>query len=134
MALTYQERYDTSRPSYIKTNEKRFADLEAGTTVLIPSPQDIAAVINDLAPEETIDLTELRHRLAAMHDADGSCPVMTGMNLRIVAEVALDAVEGGVPVDEVTPVWNAIAPASNLAKKLGDRLSLVSPTPGRTDR
>jgi DNA-directed RNA polymerase sigma subunit (sigma70/sigma32) len=122
MTLSYQERYDQARPSYVKTNEKRFADLEAGTTVLIPSPQDIETVINELAPDEIIDLTELRDRLATMHDADGACPVMTGMHLRIVAEIALDALDAGVPMHDVTPVWNAIAPKSNLAKKLSPRL------------
>ncbi len=64
MVSTYRERYEQARPSYIKTNEKRFADLEAGTTVLIPSPQDIEAVINHLGPGETIDPSDLRNRLA----------------------------------------------------------------------
>lgn len=41
MAMTFEEKYERARPSFIKVNEKRFADLEAGTTVLIPSPQDI---------------------------------------------------------------------------------------------
>ena len=120
--LSPQDRFDQARPSYVRTNEKRFADLAAGTTILIPSPTDIDALINELAPDEQIDLTTLRRRLADRHGADGSCPVMTGMNLRIVADVALDAMEAGDPPESVTPVWNAIAPDSNLAKKLGHRL------------
>ena len=115
---TYQERFDGARPSYIKVNEKKFADLPAGTTVLIPSPSDIQHELNQLGTDEQITLTQLRRRLAERHDADGTCPVMCGMNLRIVAELALEALDAGVPQDDVVPVWNGIDPSSNLAKKL----------------
>ena len=68
--------------------------------------------------DELIDLTELRQRLAERHGADGACPVMTGMNLRIVAELAVEALDAGVPSDDVLPVWKVITPKSALAKKL----------------
>lgn len=130
-ARSPQQRYDSARPSYTKVNEKRFADLEAGTSVLIPSPQDIEGVIEDLAPAETLTLTELRQRLAQRHGADGSCPVMTGMNLRIVADLALEAIDAGHdPAEasgsavgdeggsEVVPFWKVVEPTSSLASKL----------------
>lgn len=118
MALTAAERYDRARPSYTRVNGKRFADLDAGTTILIPSPRDIEAEIARLSPGETLDLTALRRRLAERHDADGACPVMTGMNLRIVAERALDHLDSGADTEEVAPFWRAVAPDSALAKKL----------------
>lgn len=120
-----QERYDSARPSYTRVNEKRFADLEAGTSILIPSPQDIALVIDELATSETLTLTELRQRLAQRHGADGSCPVMTGMNLRIVADLGLEAIDAGhdpaMSTDaggEVVPFWKVVEPTSSLASKL----------------
>lgn len=120
-----QERYDTARPSYTKVNEKRFADLEAGTSVLIPSPQDIVLAIDELAPNETLTLTELRQSLAQQHDADGSCPVMTGMNLRIVADLGMEAIDAGhdpaLATDsggEVIAFWKVVEPTSSLASKL----------------
>ena len=121
MTTDYQAWYDTAKPSYIKVNEKRFADLAAGTTVLIPSPQDIEAVVCDLSPGQTINLTELRQELASRHEADGTCPVMTGMHLRVAAEVNLtalavaDSTESARPV---VPIWRAIDPTSPLAGKL----------------
>lgn len=118
MASSYQQRYDTAKPSYTKVNDKRFADLEAGTTILIPSPADIAAEIEALDGNEVIDLTELRRRLARRHSAEGSCPVMTGMHLRIVAEISLEGLDAGVPAEAVVPVWKAVDPKSALAKKL----------------
>jgi hypothetical protein len=121
MATDYQAWYDTAKPSYTKVNEKRFADLAAGTSVLIPSPQDIEAVVDDLSPGETISLTELRQALATRHGADGSCPVMTGMHLRVAAEVnlaALAGTEANGSARPVVPIWRAIDPASPLAGKL----------------
>lgn len=118
MTLSWQERFDTARPSYTKVNDKRFADLPAGTTVLIPSPRDIEEEIAALGDGETVDLTELRQRLAARHEADGACPVMTGMNLRVVAELCMEALDAGIPADDLVPVWSAVEPTSNLAKKL----------------
>ncbi len=118
MGATWQEKFDTARPSYTRVNDKKFADLEAGTSILIPSPADIEAEVAALGEGETIALGELRRRLAERHGADGTCPVMCGMNMRIVAELAFEALNAGVPATQVAPIWNAIDPKSNLAKKL----------------
>ncbi len=128
MATSWQQRFDSARPTYTRVNEKRFADLNPGTSVLIPSPQDIEREINEVDLGASIDLSELRVRLAKRHGADGSCPVMTGMNLRIVAELSFEALDSGAATDEVTPVWRAVSPTSNLAKKLpggSDRLTAL---------
>jgi hypothetical protein len=118
MALSYRDRYERSRPSYVKVNDKRFADLPAGTTVLVPSPRDIEAEIRGLRDAETLTFAELRERLAVRHAADGTCPVMTSMNLRLVAEIALAELDDGMPADAVTEVWRVIDPRSTLAGKL----------------
>ena len=118
MVATWQERFDNAKPSYTRVNDKKFADLEPNTTTLIPSPADIQREIDDLAAGETMELTELRNRLADRHGADGTCPVMAGMNLRVVAEVCFGALDAGVPPAQLSPVWNAISPTSPLASKL----------------
>jgi hypothetical protein len=118
MTTTYEEKYDQARPSYVRVNEKRFADLPAGTTILIPSPQDIELELRRLGTHEYITPKELRARLADRHCTEGTCPVMTGMNMRIVAEVALEQMSGGALMSEVAPVWLVIAPDSALAQKL----------------
>ncbi len=118
MSTDFHARYDAAKPSYIRVNDKQFADLPAGTTVLIPSPQDIESVANGLPQGETMTLTQLREALADMHDADGTCPVMCGMNLRVAAEVNLDAIDCGMAQSDVVPVWKVIDPTSALASKL----------------
>jgi hypothetical protein len=84
----------------------------------VPSPHDIEAEIRGLRGAETLTFAELRQRLAARHAADGTCPVMTSMNLRVVAEIALAELDDGMPADAVTEVWRAIDPHSTLARKL----------------
>jgi len=118
MALSYQERYDRAGPSSTRVNEKRFADLEAGSMILVPSPQDIESEIARLDEGDTITFGELRVRLTERYGGDGSCPAMTGMHLRIVAELALEALDAGVQAEAVTPVWRVIDPTSPLAAKL----------------
>lgn len=118
MAMTFQEKYERARPSYVKVNEKRFADLEAGTTVLVPSPQDIERELYDLDSGRAIEPKGFRRRLADRHDADGACPVMSGMHLRVVAELALEAIEAGMPISDVAPFWLVVTPESPLAQKL----------------
>ncbi len=133
MSTDFQRRYDNAKPSYIKTNEKRFADLPAGSSVLIPSPQDIEAVVNDLDGDEAVSLTDLRTELASRHGADGCCPVMAGMNLRVAAEVTFQAMDAGVPVDQVVPIWKAIDPAGTLAPKLPGGIERVRSLRGGVD-
>lgn len=116
MAANFHDRYENAKPTYIRTNDKQFADLPAGSTILIPSPQDIEAEVSRSG--ETITFTELRNALAERHGAQGCCPVMTGMNLRVAAEVTFDALDAGVPAEDVVPIWNVIDPTSSLAGKL----------------
>lgn len=113
-----RQRYESARPTYTRVNAKRFADLEPGTTVLIASPGDIEAEINRLPRGELFTQRDLRRRLADRHGADGACPAMTGMNLRVVAELVLAGLDAGMPSDAVTPVWLVIDPDSALATRL----------------
>jgi hypothetical protein len=46
------------------------------------------------------------------------CPVTTAIYLRVVAEVALDDLGTGKPLDQVVPFWRVVTPDSKVAKKL----------------
>jgi hypothetical protein len=58
----------------------------------------------------------LRQALAASHKAEHTCPVTTGIALRVVAERAYLRMQAGA--EPVTPFWRAIDPDSELAGKL----------------
>ncbi len=65
-----------------------------------------------------IDFKTLRKDLALQYDAEYTCPVTTGIFLRIVAEANYEKLREGKSIDEITPFWRAISPSSALAKKL----------------
>ena len=61
---------------------------------------------------------QLRQELAKKHKADGTCPLTTGIFLRIASEAALEEIGNGKAPDDVTPFWRVVDPGSKLAKKL----------------
>ena len=65
-----------------------------------------------------IDTKTLRKDLALEHNADYTCPVTTGIFLRIVAEANYEKLQQGISLKEITPFWRVIEPNSALAKKL----------------
>ena len=67
----------------------------------------------------------MRDDLAMEYGADKTCPVTTGIFLRIVAEVAWEALENGKDAEEVTPFWRIVNPNSKLAAKLSRGSSFI---------
>jgi len=96
----------------------RFADIAPGSMVYVSTPQRLDAELRTIPPGETVTVAALRRRLAGLNEADATCPVTTSMFLRIVAEAALEQHAAGVPLDEVTPFWRVVDPASDLAHRL----------------
>ncbi len=62
------------------------------------------------------EVAKMRQFLAKVHHADATCPVTTGIFLRIVAEAAYEEYLEGK--QDITPFWRVIEPDSILAKKL----------------
>ena len=90
MPKTWQEKFNSAKQPIVKTIEKRFADLTEGTKMFIASPKLIDVYINEIPEGVSVDLKTMRLDLAIEHQADNSCPVTTGIFLRIVSEVAFE--------------------------------------------
>ena len=86
--------------------------------MLLPSTQQIDAFIRARPKGSHIDLKDLRLELAAEKGAEMSCPVVTGIHLRVVAEAAYEELERGKTLSEITPIWRAIGPKTKTLKKL----------------
>jgi hypothetical protein len=95
-----------------------FAGIRPGSVLYVSTPQRLDDELRAVPPGTTISVVELRDRLAAVNDADATCPTTTSMFLRIVAEAALEQHAAGAPLDEVTPFWRVIDPGSALARRL----------------
>ena len=115
---TWLDKLNEHKESKIKRIDIDFADISAGSNMFIATPQLIDAYIQEIGIGKHIDLKTLRKDLAIEHNADATCPVTTGIFLRIVAEANYEKLQQGKSIEEITPFWRVIEPNSSLAKKL----------------
>ena len=83
--------------------------------MLIPKPMDINNLIKKIPKGKLATVTQIREKLAKDAHANCSCPMTTGIFLRIVAEVAEEDVRSGKK--EVTPYWRVIKADGSLNEK-----------------
>ncbi|MCJ7654501.1 MAG: MGMT family protein [Dehalococcoidia bacterium] len=83
--------------------------------MLIPKPMDINALINKIPKGKLVTVTQIREKLAKDAHANCSCPMTTGIFLRIVAEVAEEDLRS--EKREVTPYWRVIKADGSLNEK-----------------
>ena len=102
----------------MKRIDKRFADIPENALMLIATPKIFADYISQIPAGTLVSMTDIRKDLALTHGATHTCPVTTGIFLRIVAELNYEKYQAGTPLNEITPFWRAIAPTAPLAKKL----------------
>jgi hypothetical protein len=74
--------------------------------MLISTPRDIDALLRTLNPGELISVKQVRSHLAEAFGANSTCPLTTGIFLRIVAEVAEEDLQAGMA--PVTPYWRVV--------------------------
>jgi len=83
--------------------------------MLIPKPMDVNALISKIPKGKLVTVTQIREKLAKDAHANCSCPMTTGIFLRIVAEVAEEDLGSGKR--EVTPYWRVIKADGGLNEK-----------------
>ena len=115
---TWTDKLNEPKKSQVKLIDKDFADIPAGSRMFIATPSIIEEYIKQIEPGNRVDLKTLRKDLAIEHKADSTCPVTTGIFLRIVAEANYEKLQAGDKLEKLAPFWRAIDPKSPLAKKL----------------
>ena len=115
---TWLDKLNENKEPQIKRIEIDFADIPAGSNMFIATPKLIEQYIQEVGFGKRIDTKTLRKDLALENNADCTCPVTTGIFLRIVAEANYEKLQQGQSVEEITPFWRVIEPNSSLAKKL----------------
>ena len=102
--------------NYVKTLGRDFSDMKAGDRMLISSPEEIAEFIRQIPFGKTVAPKEIRRDLARKHGADNTCPVSTGLFLRVAVEDALNESE---IKDTSLPFWRVVDEKHPLLRKLG---------------
>lgn len=115
---TWQEKLNDGRAPHVEIADKDFAGIRAGQKMLIPTPKLVDEYIRQIPKGKTIDSNILRKDLAMEHRAEVTCPLTTGIFLRIVAEAAYEDYQKGKAIGKITPFWRVMDEKSSTAKKL----------------
>jgi hypothetical protein len=115
---TWTDKIASGKPHEVKVNEKGFADIPPGSVMLIASPKIVDDYVRQIPKGKSISLQAMRKDLAAEFNAEYTCPVTTGIFLRIVAEAAHEQHAKGKPLKTVTPFWRVIDEKSTIGKKV----------------
>ena len=115
---TWQEKLNIDRVPVVEVTDKGFAGIKAGQVLLIPTPKLIDSYIRQIPKGKQVDIETIRKDLASEFHAEVTCPLTTGIFLRIVAEAAYDDYKKGKSIQQITPFWRVLDESSNAAKKL----------------
>ena len=118
MKKTWQQKLDIDQQSQVKKSEKDFAGIRNGQLMLIPTPRMVDAYIRQIPRGKQVDPQTMRRDLAAENHAEVTCPLTTGIFIRIAAEAAWEQYQKGTPLRQLTPFWRVINEKSPTAKKL----------------
>lgn len=108
----------TIKEPQVKRVDKHFADIPAGGTMLIATPKIIEDYISQIPKGKAVSPKTMRKDLALEYRAEYTCPVTTGIFLRIVAEANYEKYQQSNSLRGIAPFWRVIIPDSPLAKKL----------------
>ena len=84
-------------------------------TMLIPSPREVDALIRTISKGSLVTVSKMREFLAGKHAANVTCPLTTGIFVRIAAEAAEEDARAGKV--RITPYWRVVKDDGSLNPK-----------------
>jgi hypothetical protein len=115
---TWNDKLRSSKAPEVKRLDKPFAGMPEGCRMLIASAAILDEYVRGIPKGRTITVKSMRDDLADRHRAEHTCPVTTGLFLRIVAEAAWERHLAGEPLESITPFWRVIEVESPIVAKL----------------
>lgn len=86
-----------------------------GTTMVIPAPREISALMRQIPPGRVTTINELRAAAAHQHRTETACPITTGIFAWISAHAAEESAATGEK--EITPWWRTLKNGGELNPK-----------------
>ena len=126
MRKSWIEKRDCEKSYKIKIIDKKFADIPKGSRMLIASPPIIDEYVKSILYGEFIEPVKMRDDLAKEYQADKTCPVTTGIFLRIVSEASYEEYNNDIDLNVITPFWRIVDLRSKLAEKLNCSTSFIA--------
>lgn len=98
--------------------EKDFADMKKGQRMFVGTPKIVDAYIKKIPHSEYRNVIRMRREMARKEKCDVMCPVSTAIFIRLAAQAAIEEMEQGKSVDEVTPFWRLLTAKDKITKRL----------------
>jgi hypothetical protein len=86
-----------------------------GRRVLVPTPMMVDELLRTVPKRKLITVGQIRQRLAQPFKADSTCPLTTGIFLRISSEAAEEDRQTGK--EHITPYWRVVKDDGSLNPK-----------------
>ena len=86
-----------------------------GRRVLVPTPMMVDELVRTVPKRKLITVGQIRQRLAQPFQADSTCPLTTGIFLRICSEAAEEDRQAGKT--PITPYWRVVKDDGSLNPK-----------------
>ena len=83
--------------------------------MLIPTAVEVDGMVRKIPLGQVSSVSQIRRRLAHWHNVDVTCPLVTGIFLRIVAEAAEEDRRAGS--HNITPYWRVVREDGGLNAK-----------------
>tara|TARA_B100000315_G_scaffold67772_1_gene61668 strand:+ start:1038 stop:1448 length:411 start_codon:yes stop_codon:yes gene_type:complete len=125
MGKSWIEKRDSDKKHQVKINPKSWADMPAGIIMLIPTPKIVDRHVNQIPIGNFKQVIELRKEMANDYSANMSCPMVTGICLRIVSEASYEGYQINQDIKAITPFWRVVEPDSKLAGKLACGIDFI---------
>jgi len=84
-------------------------------TMLVPDPREVDALIRKVPAGSLVKVSELGATLAAKYAVDVTCPLTTGIFVRLAAEAAEEDARAGKR--KITPYWRVVKEDGSLNPK-----------------
>ncbi|MEN6337788.1 MAG: hypothetical protein ABFE01_26330 [Phycisphaerales bacterium] len=86
-----------------------------GRQILVPTPRMVDDYVRTVPKRKLVTVGQIRRTLAGPFKADSTCPMTTGIFLRIISEAAEEDRQAGVKT--ITPYWRVIKDDGSLNAK-----------------
>jgi hypothetical protein len=112
---SWRDKLEKKMEPVIKPAPETWASRYGGYKMLIPTPMLVDRVLRMVPEGKLITIGIIRSYLADKYEADFTCPLTTGIFLRISAEAAEEDKQRGLK--DITPYWRALKDDGTLNPK-----------------
>ncbi len=114
---SWREKLENPVPGLPKVCEvpDKWVKMMGGRQILVPTPRMVDDLVRTVPKRKLITVGQLRRRLAEPFGADSTCPMTTGIFLRIISEAAEE--DRRSDRKTITPYWRVVKDDGSLNPK-----------------